>query len=160
MQFYITNFANMRYLNDTCIPISTCLHDPLFFHNNSRNKNLCFVDSKNIMNGIRDELLSPKFINQENQICSKLCNYKPPSCPFLTEYAKYLLTIDFDLLMTEFNRTAEEVRLVTGYIGEPKIVLLVYESESNLCSERFALQKLFESHGIILKNLNKETYLC
>ena len=161
LKFYITNFANMRYLNETCIPISTCLSDPAFFHNNTRDKNVCFLDRHNIMNGIREELLSPKFLREEDCVCQKACPFLNlnPSCPFLCAYSHYLNTIDFTSLLAEFERTAEEVRQATNFVGEPIIVLLVYEAENNPCSERVPLQNLFKKHGIDLKNLNKTTQL-
>jgi hypothetical protein len=151
----------MRYLNENCIPISTCLSDPAFFHNNTRNKNICFVDKNNIMNGIREEALSPLMLAAEDHTCGKECQFKGvnPNCPFLVAYSNYLMTIDFNSLLVELERTAEEVRKVTQYTGEPIIVLLVYEAESNPCSERVPLQNLFKRHNIDLKNLNRETQL-
>ena len=58
--------------------------------------------------------------------------------------------------MPELNRVAEEVRKITNYKGEPKIILVVHEKPDNLCSERLGLIKLFENHGIILKEWTKE----
>lgn len=157
MEFYITNFANLRHLKPNMIPISTCLSDPIFFHNNTRNKKICFIDKNGVMNGIREEILSPKFISQEYCVCSKTCSFKSiiPECPFLKAYSEYLDTINFNDLLSELSRTAEEVRLVTQFDGEPIIVLLVYESETNLCSERIPLQNLFRKYGINLKNFKK-----
>ena len=157
MQFYITNFGNMRYLTDDCIPISTCMYDPPFFHNNTRNKNICFVDHKNIMNGIREEALSQMQLKEEDCVCQKDCIFKctVPNCPFLNAYIHYLDTINFEYLLSEFQRTAEEVRMVTHFIGEPKIVLLVYEAVTNPCSERIALIDYFKKHGIELKEYKK-----
>ena len=36
---------------------------------------------------------------------------------------------------------------------EPIIVLMVYEVPSNYCSERIALQNLFQQHGVECKEL-------
>lgn len=157
MEFYITNFANLRHLKPNMIPISTCLSDPIFFHNNTRDKKICFIDKNGIMNGIREEILSPKFLPQDSFVCEKECKYKAvtPNCPFLIAYRNYLNTINFDELIKELERTAEEVRLATHFEGEPILVLLVYESETNLCSERAPLQALFREHGIELKNFKK-----
>lgn len=161
MKFYITNFANMRYLNERCIPISTCLSDPAFFHNNTRDKSICFLGKNNILCGIREPLISPIYLKEEDCICQKECQFKDinPNCPFLRAYSSYLNTVDFNSLMLEFERTAEEVRKVTHFKGEAIIVLLVYEAENNPCSERVPLQNLFKKHGIELINLNKTTKL-
>ena len=161
MKFYITNFANMKYLTECCIPISTCLSDPAFFHNNTRDKSICFLGKNNILYGIREPLISPVYLKEEDCVCQKECQFKDinPNCPFLRAYSSYLDTIDFNSLMLEFERTAEEVRKVTHFKGEAIIVLLVYEAENNPCSERVPLQNLFKKHGIELINLNKTTQL-
>ena len=49
-----------------------------------------------------------------------------------------------------------DCRKITHYKGDPKIILLVHEKPDNLCSERLGLVKLFENHGIILKEWTKE----
>jgi hypothetical protein len=59
-------------------------------------------------------------------------------------------------LIPELNRIAEEVRKITHYKGEPKIVLLVYEKPDNHCSERGPLIRLFKEHGIDLKEWTKD----
>ena len=161
MKFYITNFANMKYLTESCIPISTCLSDPAFFHNNTRDKSICFLSKNNILYGIREPLISPIYLKEEDCVCQKECQFKNinPNCPFLKAYSNYLDTIDFNSLLLEFERTAEEVRKVTHFKGETIIVLLVYEAENNPCSERVPLQNLFKKHGIELINLNKTTQL-
>lgn len=58
--------------------------------------------------------------------------------------------------MPEFNRVAEDVRKITHFKGEPKIILLVHEKPDNLCSERAGLVRLFKKYGIILKEWTKE----
>ena len=100
----------------------------------------------------------------EGEIPEEMCSGKPcpyidkhPHCQFLDAYWKHLQKIDFDgYLIPELSRIAEEVRKITHYIGEPKIVLLVHEKPDNPCSERLGLIKLFENHGIILKEWTKE----
>ena len=58
--------------------------------------------------------------------------------------------------MAEFERIANEVKKINNYQQEPEIILLVYEAANNPCSERLGLVKLFENHGIILKEWTKE----
>lgn len=158
MRYYITNFYNLRFFAPYCIPISTALGDPAYFHNNTNNKNYCFVDFRGVMNGIREELLSPKYLPQEAHVCSHECIYKEsnPKCPFLQAYREYLETVDFDSLCKELERTANEVKRVLMFKEEPCIVLLVHETEDNPCSERWALQDYFKSHGIELINWSRE----
>ena len=59
--------------------------------------------------------------------------------------------------MTEFKRIAEDVKKINNYEGEPEIILLVYETPSNPCSERQPLIDYFEKHGIKIEEYSKET---
>ena len=147
MQYYIANFANLRSMDENCICISTAVWQPKFWKYG--------VDKNNIFLGICEKELSPYKIDVEDTVlCSKDCQRKKdlPNCEFLQRYRAYLSTVNFDYLMTEFVRVAEDVRKITNYAGEPKIVLLVYEAENNPCSERKPIQELFAAHGIILQN--------
>ena len=59
--------------------------------------------------------------------------------------------------MAEFNRIAKEVKKINSYEGEPEIILLVYETPDNPCSERQPLIDYFGKHGIKIEEYNKET---
>ena len=102
--------------------------------------------------GICEPLLSPAKLSEE-VICQRDCQYKneAPKCPFLISYREYLETIDFEKLIAEFERIANEVKKINNYQQESEIILLVYEAVNNPCSERFGLIKLFADHGIELK---------
>ena len=45
--------------------------------------------------------------------------------------------------------------MINNYEGEPEIILLVYETPNNLCSERAALIDYFKKHDIELKEYQK-----
>lgn len=149
MKFYIANFAQLRSMNKTCIPISTAVWNPKFFK--------IGLDSNEVMLGISEKELSPYKVDMSYG-CQKDCpnRERVPNCPFLAKYRAYLDTVDFDHLVSEFNRVAEDVRKITNYEGEPNIVLLVYEAESNPCSERQPLIDWFASHNVEVKNWRKE----
>ena len=106
--------------------------------------------------GICEPLLSPAKLS-EDVICQRDCSHKNeiPSCPFLISYRKYLETVDFKKLIAEFKRVANEVKKINNYQQEPEIVLLVYESVNNPCSERQPLIDYFAKNGIILKEFTK-----
>jgi hypothetical protein len=59
--------------------------------------------------------------------------------------------------MTEFKRIAEEVKKINNYEGEPEIILLVYETPDNPCSERQPLIDYFGKRGIKIEEYVKET---
>ena len=155
MKFYITYFYNVRFFKSNQIPISTAVWDPKWYHNGTADQTVCFIDKNNVMNGIKEEKLSPATL--EHVWCGPECSQKSdvPDCCFLKAYHKYLQTVDFQYVISECARVSEEVRKVTKYIGEPEIVLLVHEKEDNPCSERVPLQEYFEANGIELKNWTK-----
>ena len=101
--------------------------------------------------------MSPAKLSEE-VICQRDCKHKNaiPKCPFLISYREYLETIDFEKLIAEFERIANEVKKINNYQQEPEIVLLVHEKPDNSCSERAGLVKLFADHGIELKEWTKD----
>ena len=107
--------------------------------------------------GICEPLLSSAKLSEE-VICQRDCQHKNenPNCPFLVSYREYLETIDFEKLIVELERIANEVKKINNYQQEPEIVLLVYEAVNNPCSERAGLVKLFADHGIELKEWTKD----
>lgn len=143
MKYYIASFSQLRKLDKTYIPISTAVWQPKFFK--------LGIDSNEVMLGITERELSPYKVDMSDG-CIKNCPHREsvPNCPFLTKYRNYLDTVDFNYILSEFNRVAEEVRMITHYDGEPKIVLLVYEAIQNPCSERQPLKDLFKKHGLEL----------
>ena len=93
--------------------------------------------------------------------CQKNCPYKSkvPNCEFMIKYRKYLDTVDFDYIMSEFNRVAEVVNKIKPLNHEPEIVLIVYESASCNCAERPCLVDWFKSHGVEVKEWIKSVDL-
>ena len=105
--------------------------------------------------GIEEKSLSPSYIDQ---FCSHDCRYKEllPVCPFIKAYTDYLKTVDFNnYLLPEFERIAEDVRKINNFEGEPEIILLVYETPDNPCSERGPLMEYFKAHGVIVEEYQK-----
>lgn len=158
MQYYISYFQNLRYLTEEFIPIDTSMWAPKWL--DPYNGKRPYINSNNVMVGIKEEA----FILQEDELPEEMCAGKPcpyiskhPNCQFLEAYWKHLQKIDFDgYLIPELSRVAEEVRKITHYKEEPKIILMVHEKPDNPCSERLGLVRLFKEHGIALKEWTKE----
>lgn len=148
MEYFISTFYNTRYFQPHQIGISTAVWQPKYWKY-EQNKNGAVM-------GICEPLLSPAKLS-EDVICQRNCHHKNeiPSCPFLISYREYLETVDFEKLMAEFKRIADEVKKINNYQQEPEIVLLVYESVNNPCSERQPLIDYFAKNGIILKEFTK-----
>lgn len=158
MKYFISFFHKLRYFDETCIPVSTAYFDPAWL--NTQNGKHCWVNENNVLVGIRED----SFLMSEDEIPEEMCSGKPckyqvkfPDCEFLKAYWKHLQKIDFDgYLIPELNRVAEEVRKITHFEGEPKIILMVHEKPDNPCSERASLIRLFKEHGIELKEWSKD----
>ena len=149
MKYFISTFYNTRYFQSHQIGISTAVFQPKYWRY-EQNKNGAVM-------GICEPLLSSAKLSEE-VICQRDCQHKNvvPKCPFLISYREYLETIDFEKLIAEFERIANEVKKINNYQQEPEIVLLVYEAVNNPCSERLSLVKLFAEHGIELKEWTKD----
>lgn len=158
MQFYISYFQQLRNFDKTFIPIDTSIWAPKWLDpSNGKHQ---YVNENGVIIGIKEE----SFLMTEAEIPEEMCSGKPcpymdkwPHCQFLDAYWKHLQTIDFEgYLLPELNRIAEDVRKITHYEGEPKIVLMVHEKPENQCSERAGLIRLFKEHGIELKEWTRE----
>lgn len=149
MKFKISYFPMTRHFKAHQIGISTAVWKPKYW-NFGQNKH-------GSVTGIEEKSLSPYYVEQ---YCCKECRHKDkvPNCPFMLDYRNYLDTIDFEgYLMPEFQRIAAEVKRINNYEGEPEIILLVYETPDNPCSERQPLIDYFEKHGLKIEEYNKET---
>lgn len=148
MKIKISYFPMVRHFKANQIGISTAVWKPKYW-TYGQNK-------QGSITGIEEKLLSPYYVEQ---YCSKECQFRKelPSCPFLKAYKNYLDTVDFNSLMNEFERITEEVRKINHFEGEPEIILLVYETPDNPCSERQPLIDYFEKHGIKIEEYHKET---
>ena len=159
MNYYISYFQQIRYMTDSAIVIiDTSFKAPYWLDPSNGTKQ--YLNEHNIVIGIKEE----SFLMTEDETPEEMCAGKPclyedkwPHCQFLDAYWKHLQKIDFEgYLLPELNRIAEDVRKITHYEGEPKIVLMVHEKPDNHCSERGPLIRLFKEHGLELKEWTKE----
>ena len=63
-------------------------------------------------------------------------------------------TFDIKSFLERCEIVAEKTKQRNNYIGEPLIVLLVYEAPTNPCSERKTLIDFFNSHNIKCEELS------
>ena len=158
MQYFISYFQQLRHFDRACVPIDTSVWAPKWLDPSNGKRQ--YVNESGVMVGIKEE----SFLMADNEMPEEMCSGRPcpyegkwPHCQFLDAYWKHLLKIDFDgYLLPELSRIAEDVRKITHYKGEPKIILLVHEKPDNHCSERLGLVKLFAMHGIELKEWAEE----
>jgi len=148
--------------DDSLILIDTSFWSPKWL--NTANGKRQYINENNLLIGIKEE----SFLLSEEETPEEMCSGRPceyqnkwPACAFLSAYRRHLDKIDFNgYLIPEFERIAEDVRKITHYKGEPKIVLLVHEKPDNPCSERGPLIELFRKNGIILQEWTREDAEC
>ena len=136
------------------IPVSTAISDPVWFRP-AEDKEY-YIDKRGIVCGLRYEpLIVQKYGTKEcigeRSICPMATMINNTySCELMQEYRQLLETVDFDKMIKGFKYCAN--KFVKD--KEPIIVLIVYETPKNPCSERYALQDYFTSHGWECKELN------
>ena len=138
------------------IPISTAIWDPGWYHDFTGDYNYLFKDKRGIVNGLR--ILPIIECGKAAQSCKgpEQCNYTStvPACPFLKSYTENLKQLDINILINAFNDLALKYKMHENIENEIVIVLIVYETPKNPCSERNALINYFNKHGIECKELD------
>lgn len=151
MKLATSYFYQIRNFKKNMIPVSTAISDPNWFHA-SLGENHIFKDKKGILNGIRClPIIECGKAAQNCGFCKgpNECQYKPYNCPFLEEYRDRLYEdIPYTFLMNSFEELAENYKKKENIEEEIIIVLIVYETPDNPCSERNTLQLFFKKHGL------------
>ena len=130
------------------IPVSTAMSDPVWYQPPEGKE--YFVDKRGIICGLRYE---PLIVQKEGtHYCPCESKDQAPACPTMLEYRQLLEKVDFNRTIKAFEYCANKFYLPFDD-DEPVIVLMVYETPDNPCSERKALQDYFTSHGWECKEL-------
>lgn len=140
MKIYTSYFYQIRNFKPWMIPVSTAISDPVWYRP-PRGKEY-YIDKRGIVCGLRYE---PLIVQREAQHCMCPCENKigAPICSSMQEYEQLLFSlVDKERTLKAFNYCAEKFRRLFDN-EEPIIVLMVYETPDNKCSERYALQKFF-----------------
>lgn len=149
MQIYISYFYQIRNFPETLIPVSTAIYDPKWYSSNGAP----FLDKRGVVNGLRCEPLNPSMLD-DSVICSSDCDKNYKECKFLSEYSKYLDTLNFDIIYSTLQRLASIFEKSRDDEQKVDICLVVYETPDNPCSERTPLINYFKKHGIEVKEFN------
>lgn len=146
MKIKISYFYNIRFFKPYQIPISTAVWDPKWFHDGKK-QNYYFKDKNGVYNGLRAEMLAPGFEAK----CSKTCRDNPDDCSFIVGYKDQISTISFNAFIEYLESIANYVKTTEHFDDEPEIILMVYETPENKCSERGPLVEWFSENGIKLE---------
>lgn len=127
-------FYQIRNFKPGMIPVSTCLSDPMWYRPPEGKQ--WYIDKRGVVCGLRYEPL----IVQRYGNCSCPCLYKNElggECQTMQEYRQ--------LLEQYVNKeeTFKAFEHCLNLFNADTIVLIVYETPMNLCSERKALQDFF-----------------
>ena len=151
LKIFISYFYNLRFFKPYQIPLSTAVWDPKWYHNWKGNREV-FLDNNGVLNGLRIEELNPKKCNA----CGCPCKVKnPEKCWFLKTYRDGLHKINFNTLMEKLEVIASGWKNTAGFSEEPEIILLVYETPDNPCSERVPIIEWFAENGVEVKEWEK-----
>lgn len=149
MKIATSYFYQIRNFKPWMIPVSTCLFDPEWYRPPKGKE--YYIDKRGIICGLRYEPL----IVQSQGTCYCPCENKKilqGNCPTMKEYRQLLKTIDFNKMIKGFQFCVNKFKRPFDE-EEPIIVLMVYETLTNPCSERIALQNYFTMHGWECKEL-------
>ena len=144
MKLATSYFYQIRHFTPNLIPVSVCLSDPNWYRPPQGQE--YYIDKRGIICGLRYEplivqnMISPCIGAEE--ICAMRLweNYE---CPFLSEYKQALYSfVDKEKTLKAFEYCANKFKRPFDD-EEPIIVLMVYETPDNPCSERKALQEFF-----------------
>ena len=155
MKIRTSYFYQIRNFKKNMIPVSTAIWDPKWFHDFTEDYSYLFKDKREILNGLRAESIieQGRQSNQGPDICP--CeNKKYETCSFLRQYRENLEKIDFDKMMADMEVLANRYAIANKIEEEIIIVLIVYETPTNPCSERKPLQDFFNAHGVECKELD------
>lgn len=151
MKIYISYFYNIRFFKPHQIPLSTAIWDPKWYHRGLGNSEV-YLDKNGVINGLRIEELNPGSCNACGCPC-KTKNYQ--DCWFLKTYRNGLNKINFQELYTKIETIAQGWKNTAGFNEEPEIILIVYETPDNPCSERVPIIEWFAKNGV-----NVEEWKC
>lgn len=145
MKFFTSYFYNIRFFKPYQIPFSTAVWDPKWFHGFQKSDYI-WKDGNGVYNGLRAEFMNPRSCNSIE--CCPCEKHNSESCDFLRSYREGLEKLDFLNVYDYFKKASDFIQQTEGFKEEPEIILIVYETPDNPCSERGVIQEYFKAHGI------------
>lgn len=154
MKILISYYYNIRFLPQNCIPVSTSMGDPCYYHPIPKDKTSQGFDKRHIWLGIRYEKFNPSLVYCSDGGCMRCNHTRSESCDFLKNYKAYLDSLDYNAVMQDLERLKAWAS-ASLKIENPIIVLMVHEADNNPCSEREPLIQWFKDHNYILERFDK-----
>lgn len=155
MKLYTSYFYMLRFFKPSCIPLSTAMWDPKWYHA-FQSQDYVFWDKRGVINGLRIAELRPGPTCENECRGPENCATKSPStCPFLHNYLEQLRALDFDHFYDKLETVAANFKQNYQLLDEPSIIFMVHEAPTNPCSERVVIQQYFKEKGVLVPEWKK-----
>ena len=126
-------FYQIRNFKKNMIPVSTAMSDPEWYRPAEGEE--YYIDKRGVICGLRYEPLIVQ--RQGTHICPCEDKSLAPACPTMQEYSQLLYSL------VDKEKTLKAFEYCLNKFNADTIVLIVYETPTNPCSERWALQEFF-----------------
>ena len=140
MKIYTSYFAQLRKFPPNLVGLSTAVWNPRWRPMGKDARGVICVEC-------------PPF--KPGHSCSGLCNGKcnpkhPDDCEFLKVYKAQLDKLNIHSIQESLGKLATQIAQ-DEKLQDINFAFLVYETPTNPCSERVAIQQYFKEHGIECK---------
>lgn len=137
MKLYTSYFAQLRNFPPNLVGLSTAHWNPKWRPMGKDKRGVICVDCPPFKPG-----------SECDGLCNGKCNPKHPSdCAFLKAYKAQLDKLSLVKIQESLGKLATQIAQDEGF-QDIDFAFLVYETPENPCSERIAIQKWFQEHGI------------
>lgn len=154
IHFATSYFYQIRFFRPDMIPLSTAKFDPKWFHQN-KGHNFTFFDKNHVLNGLRFEEFAPGLMCEGLCCGPETCSKNVNNCDFFSAYRRQLEKVSFENLIHRCEDCLAWYKIKHNIeFTEPTFVMMVYETPTNPCSERSAIQDWFKSKGVKCEELH------
>ena len=137
MKIYTSYFAQLRKFPPNLVGLSTAAWNPKWRPMGKDKRGVICIDCPPFKPGRECEGL-----------CAGACNPKhPQDCAFLKTYKAQLDKINLSSLQEKLGKLGKQIADDEGFT-DVDFAFLVFETPTNPCSERVAIQQYFREHGI------------
>lgn len=145
MKIATSYFYQIRNFTPNMVPVSTAISDPTWYRPPEGKE--YYIDKRGIVCGLRYEPLIVQLHGENECPGPGQCWYSESDirdpqgnrvlCPCMQEYEQLLNTL------VDKEKTLKAFEFCLNKFNADTIVLIVYETPTNPCSERYALQRFF-----------------
>jgi len=146
MKIYTSYYYQIRNFPPNLVGLSTAIWPPKYINLGEKDKRgVLVVDCPPLKPGAECEGL-----------CAGKCNPKhPQDCSFLQVYYQQLCKLDFNDFINHLKKLKFEF-CKNELLDDVDFALIVFETPTNPCSERFPLQNWMRKNGIEIEEWHKD----